>query len=302
MNKIFSSIDIGTNTLTLLIAKIYKSKIKSLYQLEHITSLGEGLSNNNLIKSNSIERCIKYLIKFKKIIKEYDVEIELCVATSALRRAKNSPDVINQFNSIGIFPIIVSGTDEAKYIGNIVKYEFPNNINNTLVVDIGGGSTEFIYFNKSKIKLVESMNLGSVTLFEKCFSDPIIEKNILSSKNFILEKLNNSFIKNLDFDTIIGVGGTIASLSAIYNKIIPFNANKVHKSTIPINSLEFLSDELLNKTFLERSLHPVLELKRARVIPAGFLIFNQIMNYKKFNELLVCERGLRWGVIIDQIN
>ena len=302
MNKIFSSIDIGTNTLTLLIAKIYKSKITSLYQLEHITSLGEGLSNNNLIKSNSIERCIKYLIKFKKKIKEYDVEIELCVATSALRQAKNSPDVINQFNSIGIFPIIVSGTDEAKYIGNIVKYEFPNNINNTLVVDIGGGSTEFIYFNKSKIKLVESMNLGSVTLFEKCFSDPIIEKNILSSKNFILEKLNNSFIKNLDFDTIIGVGGTIASLSAIYNKIIPFNANKVHKSTIPINSLEFLSDELLNKTFLERSLHPVLELKRARVIPAGFLIFNQIMNYKKFNELLVCERGLRWGVIIDQIN
>ena len=134
MNKIFSSIDIGTNTLTLLIAKIYKSKIKSLYQLEYITSLGEGLSNNNLIKSNSIERCIKYLIKFKKKIKEYDVEIELCVATSALRQAKNSPDVINQFNSIGIFPIIISGIDEAKYIGNIVKYEFPNSINNTLVV------------------------------------------------------------------------------------------------------------------------------------------------------------------------
>ena len=89
MKKIVSSIDIGTNTVTLLIAEIYKSKITPLYHSEHIASLGKGLSNNNYIKSESIDRCLTFLSEFKNHIKKFNVEKELCIATSALRQAKN---------------------------------------------------------------------------------------------------------------------------------------------------------------------------------------------------------------------
>ena len=300
MNKIVSSIDIGTNTITLLIAKIHKNKISSLYHSEHIASLGEGLVKNNQIKSSSIKRCVKYLLEFKKEIKKYNVKKEFCVATSALRQAKNKNFVLSQFHKINVFPKIISGNDEAKYIGNIVLHEFPNDIKNTLVVDIGGGSTELIHLYNSKIINVDSLNIGSVTLFEMFFSDPIKDKNLTSSKHFLLKLLNNSFLKNNSFSSIIGVGGTITSLSAIYNNIIPYNPNLVHKSSISINSFDFFIHEFFNKTIHERSLHPLLEQKRARVIPAGFFIFKEIMNYNNFKSLLVCEKGLRWGVILNK--
>ena len=300
MNKIVSSIDIGTNTITLLIAEIKNSKINDLFQAEYITALGEGLSKNNLIKLESINRCVKYLTNCKKIIKKYNVEKEFCVATSALRQAKNNHEVISRIKSTGCLPIIISGNEEAQYIGNIVKHEFPDYINNTLVVDIGGGSTEFIYFSNSKINEFSSIDMGSVTLFEKFLSDPLLNDDIKSCNSFIQKQLENSFLKDKTFDNIIGVGGTITSLSAIFNKIYPYNANKIHKSKISINALNFLKRELINKNLLERSKIPVLEYKRAYFIPAGFLIFNQIMNLNDFNELFVCEKGLRWGVLLEQ--
>ena len=137
-------------------------------------------------------------------------------------------------------------------------------------------------------------------LYEKFFSDPVENKNLISSKNFILSLLNNSFLKNHSFENIIGVGGTITSLSAIYNNIIPYNPNLIHKSSISKNSFDFFEKEFFNKSIVERSLHPLLELKRARVIPAGFYIFKEIMNYNNFKSLLVCEKGLRWGVILNK--
>ena len=302
MKKRVSSIDIGTNTVTLLIAEIYHSNINVLYHSEYITSLGEGLIDNSCIKINSINRCIKFLREFKNYIKKYKVEKELCIATSALRQAKNKDEILKKMNSIGMFPIIISGYEEAKYIGKIVKYEFSNNIKNTLVIDIGGGSTELIYFKNSKIKLIESLEIGSVTLFEKFFSAPINNADLQSCKNFIKKKLCKSILNQINCSVIVGVGGTVTSLSAIFNNIFPYSSTKVHKSIIPNNSTKYLSNLLLLNTIEERANIPILEYKRARVIPAGFLIFQQIMNYKQFNEILICEKGLRWGVLLDYLS
>lgn len=301
MKKIIASIDIGTNTVSLLIAEISQSKISQLFHSEHITALGEGLSSNNYIKTESINRSIKHLFEFKKIIKKYNVQKELCVATSALRQAKNKISVINKIKSIGFFPLIISGKEEAQYIGNIIKYEFPNIINNTLIIDIGGGSTELIYFYKSKIKLIQSIEIGSVTLFEKFFSDPINKTNINECVKHINYKLNNSILSGLKCSNIIGVGGTITSLSALFNNVFPYNPKKVHKSILPINSINYLSNQLLNNTIEERTNISLFEYRRARVIPAGLLIFSQIMTLNGLKKLLVCEKGLRWGVLLEDL-
>ncbi len=301
MPEIISSIDIGTNTVTLLIAKIDNFKIVPLHQKEFIVGLGEGIVKNNLIKKESIYNCIKSLIECKNTIAKYNVDKELCVATSALRQAKNQKEIIKQIHAIKCYPKIISGNHEAKYIGNLVKFEFSNLCDNALIIDIGGGSTELIYIKNSKIQVVQSLNLGSVTLFEKFFSDPISESHVLSCNKFISEKIRNSSIKNITFTNLIGVGGTITSLSAIYNKIFPYNHNKVHKSILPIKSLDFFDEKLLYNKISDRMNIPILEYKRAKVIPAGFLIFSFIMKNFNFNKLSVCEKGLRWGVILDQL-
>ena len=105
----------------------------------------------------------------KKKNAAFNVTNNLCVATSALRRANNSTVVLNKINSIGFFPTIISGEEEAKYIGNIVQYEFPDKINNTLIIDIGGGSTEFLYYKNKKLAFYESVGIGAITLYEEFF-------------------------------------------------------------------------------------------------------------------------------------
>ncbi len=299
-NKIISSIDIGTNTITLLIAKINQSRILPLYEEEFITSLGEGLSINKSIKKAAIDRCLKNLITCKNIIKKYNVEDEFCVATSALRQAKNKTKIIKKINDINIYPKIISGDEEANLIGTVVKNEFPLLCKNALIIDIGGGSTELIYFKNFKIEYRRSFEIGSVTLYEKFFGDPINQSNIDSCTNYINNKFNDiSINKKIDF--LIGVGGTITSLSAIYNNVIPYDKKIIHKSKIPKEAFNILDKKLLYNSVLDRLKIPILKYKRALVIPAGYLIFSLLFKKFFFDEVSVCEKGLKWGVIFNNL-
>ena len=300
-NKIISSIDIGTNTITLLVAKINQSKILPLYEKEFITSLGEGLSLNKSIKKDAIDRCLKNLITCKNIIKKYNVEDEFCVATSALRQAKNKNKIIKKINNINIYPKIISGAEEANLIGTVVKKEFPLLCKNALIIDIGGGSTELIYFKNYKIEYKRSFEIGSVTLYEKFFSDPINQSNIDSCINYINDKFCAISI-NEKIDFLIGVGGTITSLSAIYNNIFPYDKKIIHKSKIPKEAFNVLNEKLLYNSVLDRLKIPVLKYKRALVIPAGYLIFSFLFKKFFFNEVSVCEKGLKWGIIFNKLS
>ena len=300
-NKIISSIDIGTNTITLLVAKINQSKILPLYEKEFITSLGEGLSLNKSIKKDAIDRCLKNLITCKNIIKKYNVEDEFCVATSALRQAKNKTKIIKKINDINIYPKIISGAEEANLIGTVVKNEFPLLCKNALIIDIGGGSTELIYFKNYKIEYKRSFEIGSVTLYEKFFSDPINQSHVDSCINYINDKFYDISI-NEKIDFLIGVGGTITSLSAIYNNIFPYDKKIIHKSKIPKEAFNVLEKKLLYNSVLDRLKIPILKYKRALVIPAGYLIFTFLFKKFFFDEVSVCEKGLKWGVIFNKLS
>ena len=300
-NKIISSIDIGTNSITLLIVELSNFGMLTLIEKEFITSLGEGLSTNKSIKKKTIDRCLKYLLACKNIIKKYNVEVEFCVATSALRQAKNKSKIINKINDINIYPKIISGDEEASLIGTVVKREFPKLCKNALIIDIGGGSTELIHFKNYKIEYKKSFEIGSVTLYEKFFEDPISQSNINSCLKYINYKFDNISIKS-KIDYLIGVGGTITSLSAIYNNIIPYDKRIIHKSKISSDVFLVLDEKLLNNSVLDRIKIPILEYKRALVIPAGYLIFSFLFRKFLLNEVYVCEKGLKWGVILDQLS
>ena len=149
-SKTYASIDIGTNTVTMLVVKHYNHRLSVLFEQECITRLGEGLSKTKHISPNSIGRCKKALLLFKNILTRYRVHETYCVATSALRDALNQKFVISEFNSGGFFPQVITGSEEAKYVGSSIKYEFPNLLKNTVCIDVGGGSTEVILFQNKK--------------------------------------------------------------------------------------------------------------------------------------------------------
>ena len=302
MGTTYASIDIGTNTITILVVKIVGAEIEILYENEFITMLGDKLVNTNKIQKDALSRCKTALISCKKIIEEYKVANTFCVATSALRQANNQEYVLSEINKCGFHPAVISGNQEAIFVGNSVLYEFSDHLNNAVVVDIGGGSTEFIFIKDKIIEDVKSINLGTVSLtdlFKK--SDPMMTSEITSCNNYITSILNECNFSLENVDTIIGVGGTVTTLCAIFNRIHPYDATKIHKGVISRNSLIQLENKLLFRDLNYRKYIPGLHPLRAEVIPVGLLILSSIIDFFSLHQLTVCDRGLRWGVLWKNI-
>jgi exopolyphosphatase / guanosine-5'-triphosphate,3'-diphosphate pyrophosphatase len=191
-----ASIDIGTNTILLLIAKVTDSKIIPLHNEYRIPRIGKGIKANHPITQEKIDLFIKILIEYKKIIDSYNCELVIANATNAMRLASNSKEIIEMvFNETGFLINIISGEEEAKlsFLG-AASINDSNDI--FLVIDIGGGSTEIIYGQNKKIIFSKSFQIGAVSLTEKYFKhNPPFKEEILNALNEIkqvFEELNNS--------------------------------------------------------------------------------------------------------------
>ena len=180
-----ASIDIGTNTILLLIAEVNLNSgdIKAVKNLQSIPRIGKGLKEDNPMPDENVGRMFDVLTKYSKKIKKYKCEKVLLTGTNALRIASNKNDIIKEIkNQFGYDLYIISGKEEAKYsyFGAISGH---NDKQKYLVIDIGGGSTEIIYGKGNEIIFSKSFHIGVVSGTESYLvSDPPSEKQI---KNFI---------------------------------------------------------------------------------------------------------------------
>ena len=302
-SKTYASIDIGTNTVTMLVVKHCMKKLSVLFEQECITRLGEGLSKTKHISPNSISRCKKALMLFKNILTRYSVHETYCVATSALRDALNQKFVLSEINSCGFFPQVITGTEEAKYVAISIKYEFPNLLNNTLCIDVGGGSTEVIVFQNNKKKDVISFNFGTIILTEKYFcNDPPKKEEINQCRNSIISNLKSMNLENFRFANIIGVGGTATTLCAIQKRMLIYDSKIIHGAIMSNQTLNKIKKLLSEKKLTAKKKIPGLHPDRAQFVQAGLLIISTIMGFLNLSSLVVCDRGLRWGVLRKNID
>ena len=174
-----ASIDVGTNTILLLIAEVEGDKLKPLFEMETIVRLGEGVQKNGILLQGAMERGYQTLTNYLRRCQAMKVEKIFAVGTSALREAKNSDDFLSLVKRKLDLPIeIISGEEEAQLSFLAVARDLQEPNKSIIVVDVGGGSTEFILGKGERIEQWVSLPLGSVRFTEQFLhSDPVQERN-----------------------------------------------------------------------------------------------------------------------------
>jgi exopolyphosphatase / guanosine-5'-triphosphate,3'-diphosphate pyrophosphatase len=301
-----ASIDIGTNTILLLIADINlgTGKIKTLENFYRIPRIGKGLLPGNPISDENIKRMFDVLEEYSQIINKYNCEKVLITGTNALRIASNTNSIIAKVKEkFGYELNVIPGKDEAKlsYLGATNDYQEHKNL---LVIDIGGGSTEIIFGTDSNIHFSKSYPVGVVTLTEKFFkTDPPSKKDLGYFIDHLNEFLNEISNKAGKIDTGIAIAGTPTTLACIKLKLKDYNEDLVEGSTLSKNELKNFVEEL-SKLNSEEIIQKYSSIVKGRedVLLAGTIILSEIVSCLNLPEVKVSTKGIRYGAIVNWIN
>ena len=307
-NNRLAAIDIGTNSFHLIIVDVdlQTGNFKILGREREIVRLGSGTSDMKYLKPEAIERGVLALKRFKGLADSADAKIR-AIATSAVREAINKNDFISRVRKeVGIRIELASGFEEARYIYLGILQALPVYDKRILLIDIGGGSTEFLVGQKKEIQYDNSLKLGAIRLTARFFKDDKIDiRDVKDCRKFIRGTMNpvTRQIRNINFESAIGSSGTILNIANI------ININKGGSPDAKLNNFTFSREELNGvvdkileaKNVKQVSKIPGLDTARADIILAGSLILEQIFKEMKLKEMIVSEYALREGIIYDTI-
>lgn len=308
VKKRVAIIDMGTNTFHLLIADLFDLDSFNIIRNERIAvKLGQGGISNSRISENAQSRGLKTLKDFRKILNEDNSIVrEEVYATSALRSATNSDQFLDQILlETGFSPKIIDGKLEAEFIyyGVLAGLKLSKEIN--LIMDIGGGSVEFIIANNEKIFWSQSFEIGAqrlLDLFQK--SDPISESELAALENF-LDKELVPVLQALQIhkpETLIGVSGTFDTITDILDNREDGNHSWMSQdSSFAIDSFEKIRIELTKKTIKERMGTQGLPDFRAEMIVVAMALIHWLLNQHNFNKIRVSRFSLKEGILYSII-
>lgn len=290
-------IDIGTNSMRFMMSEIQRNQVVKSYKALKTTRIGEGIHQNGEILSKALERNFSALKEFKEQAEKEGVREIIVFGTSALRDAKNAREFICMVQrKLGLSIEVLSGEQEAQ-IG--FRGAIEGISEDALVIDIGGGSTEFIYGNKDKgILGMTSLNLGALRMTESYIrNDPIKEEELLVLKERIKEMVQGLSPQFYRDNPVIGIGGTITTLSAIKQNMKEYDRKKIHHSKLFIEDVRDLLKRLKTLNLEQRKKVWGLQPSRADIIIAGIVILEEIMETLKIRELMVSERDNLEGML-----
>ena len=297
-------IDLGTNTFHLLIAESKGKDFEILYKTNVPVKLGEGRINDNVIIPAAFERGVSTLKEFRKKIDEYQVDKVRATATSAVRSAENGKDFVRSvWEKAQISIEIITGDEEAAFIYQGVKLSGAIE-QLALIMDIGGGSVEFILCNTEKLIWKRSYNIGAARLMQKFFkSDPISDDDQSDIINHIQNLLTDLFeiCDQYKPQTLIGSAGAFETFAEL---IIKKNNEPVNIAGIKV--YEFNYDDytsttlaLINATHHERATMPGMIPLRVDMSVIAALITNYVMERLKIKKLKLSTYDLKMGVLAE---
>ncbi len=310
-----ASIDIGTHSTRLLITDYQNNKFIPLERKMKITRLGKNLDENNMIGKDSARKTVEALSGYQRLIGDYNVKKFRVVGTSAIRKASNSDWFISYvYKHLGMKIDVVSGQEEARlsFYGAVrdMDLNYPGCkaklTGKILVVDIGGGSSEFILGDCNyNLQLVESLNLGCVSLTEKFIGSSIPDTNSLSQmQQYIVNELEETTGKINLYKAafIIGVAGTITTLAAIDLKLAAYNSEKIHRHILSLKKIENIYKNLCRLDLKDRKKVVGLHPGRADVIIGGTAIVLEVLKMLDVKDILVSERDILDGIIYTLVD
>lgn len=295
------SIDLGTNTCLMLLAEVKSGQIKKvLGDYARTIRLGEGVDQTRSLQPEAIERTLTCLAEYKSIISEVGISPGdvVCVATSQARDASNGGAFFDKVEEeCGLRFSVLSGKDEARlcFMGSLLPGMDPSN---HAVVDIGGGSTEFVTAKEDL-----SVDLGSVRFTERYLkSDPVTDEEFIKCLDKIDNKLEElaGWRSSIPADMqMLAVAGTATTLASWHLEQETFNAAEVEKVQLSKENLQQMVEGLKSMTVAERREQVGIEPKRADVLLAGAMIMWRTMGKLRFPNCSVSSRGLRYGVLLN---
>ncbi len=298
-----ASIDIGTNTILLLIAEVEGEKLEPLFEMETIVRLGEGVHKNGILSKEAMDRGLQTLTQYLGRCQTMGVQRIFAAGTSALREAKNSDDFLKLVKeNLNLSIEVISGEEEAQLSFLAVSKDLKEVQKPILVVDIGGGSTEFILGKGERIEQWVSLPLGSVRFTEQfLLSDPVREKEWEKMEGEI-RKLLVHIPHSGEAFSMVAVGGTATTLASVEQGLKEFTIAKIHHFLL---IKEALGKQLLlyrSKTLEERKKIPGLPSNRADVVLAGGAILYRAMEELNCPSALVSCHGIRYGLLYKRLN
>jgi exopolyphosphatase / guanosine-5'-triphosphate,3'-diphosphate pyrophosphatase len=299
-------IDIGTNTFHLLIAEGADSKVREFLYKETIpVKLGEGGITKGKLTDAAIERGIDALKKFSGIISGYEIKDIKVIATAAVRSASNGEDFIKRVKEeSGLQIEIVDGDREAELIFTGVKWGVDLGSQTSLIMDIGGGSVEFILCNSSGIQWKKSYPIGAAKLMALYHhSDPISQVEINEIQKYLDEVLQDLKEKCATEkpQILIGSSGSFETFAELVNRKLNMQGSPLNGTEYDINPKQFreIASELLQSTHEERLINPGIIPVRVDMIIVSTIITLYVLDQLSLPKIKLSTYALKEGVLFD---
>lgn len=304
-------IDIGTNSVKLLVADVAGANVHPIHEAAEQTRLGQSFYETHLLQSDSIAATAKAVAAFERDARKLGATFVRVFATSAARDAKNAGELLQAVDATcGLRVEIISGEMEAEWAFRGVTSDAQLARQPLLLLDAGGGSTEFILGQGEHKHFRQSFPLGAVRLMEAIpHSDPPQPAELTATRGWLRDFLGTRVLPQLELALarersqgqllLVGAGGTASVLAGMETGLNKFDRHKIEDTRLSAERVRYWVDRLWSLPVAARREIPGLPRKRADVMLPGAAIYEAVLGQLHFPELRVTTRGLRFGALME---
>jgi exopolyphosphatase/guanosine-5'-triphosphate,3'-diphosphate pyrophosphatase len=298
-----ASVDLGTNSTRLLVAQRGDGQLDVLDRRNTITRLGQGVAATGRLASEAVERTLDCLRDYRQVMDRHGVERVRMAATSAARDAGNRDEFFDAVEAlVGARPELLSGDEEGRLSFRGATGDLDPALGPFVVVDIGGGSTEFIV-GTTGVEGVLSVDVGCVRLTERFLEhDPPLPEELtacISLTDAYLEDVVRELPAIAEARTLVGLAGTITTVAAVELGLVTYDRDRIHHFVLSRDAAEDVFRTLATEARADRIHNPGLEEARADVIVAGCCVLVALFRRLGFDEMVVSEADILDGLALS---
>ncbi len=302
-------IDVGTNTVRMLIAEVSDGRIvKTLYSGRAITRLGAGLAQTGRLSPTGAGKTLELFRSFKYAIDEYNVKHIFAAATSAVREASDSAEFLAAAKAVGIPLVTISGEEEARYTYKGVASGLEDACKPILIYDIGGGSTEVIYAGGGGVRFAKSVPVGVVKLADRFDFSGVVSPAVISECSVYVNGLLRPVFEELRLVSggfegpPVGTAGTVTAIAAVDMEMEIYDPEAVNRHILTCENLALISGRLSAVSAPERLAVKGVEQGREDLLIPGIVMIMEILGITGCDRSAVSDSGLREGLTVAAVS
>ena len=297
---LYATIDLGTNSCRLLIAKPNGNGIKVIDAYSKSVRLGEGLNKTGMLSDTAKQRTLESLKTIRNKLRKHNIIALRAVATEACRQASNGRQFLEQIkDTLGLEFEIIDNKEEAILASEGCKALLAQNTKNALIFDIGGGSTQLTWLKNMRVIDTLSIPYGVVTLTDKIGKDCLHSEEFTTYIQYIQSYMQEFHKKNTTCEyNILGTSGTITTLTGTALNLKHYNRSKVDGKSISQSQILKITEDLAHMPSKQREKMPCIGSERSSLMMAGCVILHAICKKWTAKDMLVADRGIREGILL----